>query len=106
MSEAITEVVAVGQPRRSHRRAGDLSHRRREPFEPRAVARSILTSSDQAAPRSSSVVKGLDRPVAPSRTEGGPLADVGMIGGGERAGELVEIRLDLGGRVVLTIRRG
>jgi hypothetical protein len=29
-----------------------------------------------------------------------------MIGGGERAGELVEIRLDLGGRVVLTIRRG
>jgi hypothetical protein len=66
--------------------------------------RSILTSSDQAAPRSSSVVKGADRSVAPSRTEGDSFIDVGMIdsSGGERAGEVVEIRIDLGGGAVLT----
>lgn len=125
MSEAMTAVAAVGNSRKWQRRSESawrelVERQRRSGIDVQAFCRtegvsrssferwrSILTSSDQAAPRSSSVLKGADRPVAPLRTEGGSFIDVGMIGSGvERTGEAVEIRLDLGGGVVLTIRRG
>jgi hypothetical protein len=68
--------------------------------------RGILLSSDQMSLHSSSVAKDNDRPAPRQRSEGAPFIDVGMIGGGGRGAEPVEIRLDLGGGMVLTICRG
>jgi len=67
--------------------------------------RGILSSSDQMSPPPSSVAKDNHRPVSLQRSEGVPFIDAGMIGEG-RGAEPVEIRLDLGGGMVLTIRRG
>ena len=68
--------------------------------------RGILLSSDEMSRPSSSVAKDNDRPAPLQRSEGAPFIDVGMIGSAGHAGEAVEIRLDLGGGIVLTIRRG
>ena len=68
--------------------------------------RGILSSIDQMSPPPSLVAKDNDRPAQLLRSEGAPFIDVGMLGSAGHAGEAVEIRLDLGGGMVLTIRRG
>lgn len=78
--------------------------------------RGMLSLSDPRRSSPLSVAKDSDSPVPRprwegfrlplERSEGSRFIDAGMIGGGDRSAEPVEIRLDLGGGVVLTIRRG
>jgi hypothetical protein len=68
--------------------------------------RGIRLSSGQICPPSSLVAKDNGRPAPLQRSECTPFIDVGMIGVEGRSGEPLEIRLDLGGGMVLTIRRG
>ena len=53
-----------------------------------------------------SVAHRNDRPVASARSAEHRFIDAGEIGLGGSVGEPLEIRLDLGGGIVLTIRRG
>lgn len=124
MSEATTAGAGARKPRKWQRRSESvwraLIERQRisgasiETFcRAEGVSRSsferwrgILSSSDQMSPPPSSVAKDNDRPVLLQRSEGVPFIDAGTLGGGGRGAEPVEIRLDLGGGMVLTIRRG
>jgi len=68
--------------------------------------RGMLSLSDPRRSSPLSVAKDSDGSVPLERSEDSRFIDAGMIGGGDRSAEPVEIRLDLGGGVVLTIRRG
>ena len=68
--------------------------------------RGMLSLSDPRRSSPLSVAKDSDGSVPRPRSEGSRFIDAGMIGGGDRSAEPVEIRLDFGGGVVLTIRRG